>query len=276
MLLLDNEFEGVRERMHKHGMNINICAPNEHIPEVERKIRTVKERVRGILTTLPFKLIPNVIIVHAVVFSVIWINFFPPKSGVSQHLSPQVIVTGLSADAEKHCRIPFGAYAQVHGEPTPSNDAMTSRTVGGISLGPTGNIQGTYKFLSLLTGKVIKARSFTPLPMPEEVITLVEDMEGLHNNQQYEHVEIKHDGPGDIGLEFLDDISLSVDDSQISGEELQDIINDQAHNEVTQDGGLNTYVREESQDVDENSINSIESESSSSITDNVEAELGNN
>jgi hypothetical protein len=133
VLLLDNKFEGVRERMHKYGMNINIFAPNEHIPEVERKIRTVKEHVGGILTTLPFKLIPSVIIVHSVVFSVMWINFFPPKSGVSQHLSPQAIVTGLCADADKHCRIPFGAYAQVRVEPAPSNDAMTSRTVGGIS-----------------------------------------------------------------------------------------------------------------------------------------------
>jgi hypothetical protein len=30
--------------------------------------------------------------------------------------------------------------------------------------------------MSLLTGKLIKARSFTPLPMPEEVIKQVEEM----------------------------------------------------------------------------------------------------
>ena len=53
---------------------------------------------------------------------------------------------------------------------------MVSRTVGGISLGPTGNIQGTYKFLSLLTGNVIQARSFTILPMPTEIIKMVESM----------------------------------------------------------------------------------------------------
>jgi hypothetical protein len=89
---------------------------------------------------------------------------------------PQAIVTGMSSDAEKHCQIPFGAYAQVHVEPNPSNDAMTSRTVGEISLGPKGNIQGTYNFLSLFTGRVIIARSFTPLPMPKEVIRAVETM----------------------------------------------------------------------------------------------------
>ena len=87
-----------------------------------------------------------------------------------------VIVTGLSPNTEKHCRIPFGAYAQIQVDNVQSNSAMISRTVGAISLGPTGNIQGTYKFMSLLTGRLIKARLFTPLPMPEEVIKQVEEM----------------------------------------------------------------------------------------------------
>jgi hypothetical protein len=53
---------------------------------------------------------------------------------------------------------------------------MISRTVGAISLGPRGNIQGTCKFVSLLAGRLIKARSFTPLPTPEEIIKQVEEM----------------------------------------------------------------------------------------------------
>ena len=36
-----------------------------------------------------------------------------------------------------------------------------------------GNIQGTYKFMSLLTGLLIKSRSFVMLPMPSEVIKQV-------------------------------------------------------------------------------------------------------
>lgn len=50
-------------------------------------------------------------------------------------------------------------------------NTMKSRTVGAISLGPAGNVvQGTYNFVSLLTWKVIKRRSWTKLPMPTEVI----------------------------------------------------------------------------------------------------------
>jgi hypothetical protein len=223
LCLGDNEFEGVRATLQNHGIKLNTCAPNEHVPEVERKIRTVNERVRRVITNLPFNTLPPAIIVHAVVFSVMWwLNYFPPKGGISKTISPQTIVTGMPPDAEKHCQIPFGAYAQVHVEPNPSNDAMTSQTVGGISLGPTGNLQGTYHFLSLLTGRVIKARSFTPLPMPKEVVRAIETMN---------YVKPKEDETESLqsALHFInlpttsDDVSLEVD-SGISTKELADIL----------------------------------------------------
>ena len=125
---------------------------------------------------LPFKNIPPIIIIYSVVFSVTWINFFPPGGGISETISPQTIVTGQTPDFLKHCEAPFGSYAQLHAEPEPTNDVMVSRTVGGICLRPLGNIQGTYKFLSLLTRQVINARSFTHLPMPDDVIQEVEKM----------------------------------------------------------------------------------------------------
>jgi hypothetical protein len=67
--------------------------------------------------------------------------FFPPKGGVSTTLSPQAIVTGLEPDAEKHCKISFGGYAHIHAEPTPTNDVMVSRTVGGYYRKHTGDLQ---------------------------------------------------------------------------------------------------------------------------------------
>jgi len=41
-------------------------------------------------------------------------------------------------------------------------------------LGPTGNLQGTYKFFSLTTGKKIKRRQLTRYPMPDSIIRKVE------------------------------------------------------------------------------------------------------
>ena len=54
----------------------------------------------------------------------------------------------------------------------PTN-SMTSRTTPAIVLGPTGNLQGTYKFFSLTTGTKLKRRQFTPYPMPDTVIARV-------------------------------------------------------------------------------------------------------
>ena len=44
---MDNEFECIKNLLMKrrHGIQLNICAPDKHVPEIERKIRTVKERI---------------------------------------------------------------------------------------------------------------------------------------------------------------------------------------------------------------------------------------
>ena len=41
--------------MESRVINMNICATNKHVPEIERLMRTVKERVWAIATTLLFK-----------------------------------------------------------------------------------------------------------------------------------------------------------------------------------------------------------------------------
>jgi hypothetical protein len=50
---------------------------------------------------------------------------------------------------------------------------MTPRMHKCIALGPTGNLQGSVKFYCLTTGRVLKRRSFTPMPMPDRVIKRV-------------------------------------------------------------------------------------------------------
>jgi hypothetical protein len=50
---------------------------------------------------------------------------------------------------------------------------MVTSSTPAIVLGPTGNLQGTYKFLSLVTGKKVKRHAFTPYPMPDLVIRKV-------------------------------------------------------------------------------------------------------
>jgi hypothetical protein len=45
---------------------LNLASANEHIPEIERMIRIIKERVRAIIYSIPFNSLPARMLVHAV------------------------------------------------------------------------------------------------------------------------------------------------------------------------------------------------------------------
>ncbi len=84
-------------------------------------------------------------------------------------------------DFAKHCKALFGSYCEAHKETIPLNNMDTSGTPA-IVLGPIDNQQGTYKLLSLSTGKKIKRRQFTKYPIPDSVIKKVESLG--HRTQQ--------------------------------------------------------------------------------------------
>jgi hypothetical protein len=120
-------------------------------------------------------MIPGRMIIKMLANVVLWINAFPPSSGVSALYSPRTIMTGTALDFNKHCQIPFGAYAEVHEDRNITN-TMDERAQPAICLGPTANFQGSYKFLSLRTGKHITRKNFKELPMPASIIKRVEAM----------------------------------------------------------------------------------------------------
>jgi len=93
---------------------LNITAREEHVPEVERYICTIKERAGTTINTLPFEKYPHHLIVKIIYNTVFWLNCFLHKSGIHPTLSPRTIVTGTTINYDKHCRIPFRTYVQVH------------------------------------------------------------------------------------------------------------------------------------------------------------------
>ena len=105
---------------------------------------------------------------------------FPAKGGIP-NVSPMTLISGIKLDYSKIFRLPFGSYVQVHDEPSPTN-SPTARTDGAITLGPTDNLQGGYKFLNLRTGKKITRRNWTHLPMLSEVIERINKI-GLAQGQ---------------------------------------------------------------------------------------------
>jgi Reverse transcriptase (RNA-dependent DNA polymerase) len=173
MVHADEEFTSMRDKLLElDGIGLNIAATNEHVPEVERVIRTIKERNRATTDALPFVNYPKVMKMEMLKNAVIWLNMFPHADGVSETMSPRTIMTGVRAKFTTHCRVLFGAYCEVHNENDPSN-TMRPRTSSAIALNPTGNLQGSYYFMSLATGKRISRRRWTELPYTQEVIDRV-------------------------------------------------------------------------------------------------------
>jgi hypothetical protein len=55
-------------------------------------------------------------------------------------------------------------------------NTLEPRTNWAICMGPMGNLQGSYKFLSFATRKKVTCRKFTEMPVTEAVIKQVEEM----------------------------------------------------------------------------------------------------
>jgi hypothetical protein len=154
------------------GPVVNLASANEHLPEIECRIQVVKERCQATRHSLLFERIPKIMTVHIVLNVVKLMNFFPTKGGVSETLSPKTIMSGETLDYKKHLSLQIGKYYQVHEKDNPCSIQL-ARTKGAISLGPSGNLEGGFKFMALNTEKKIVRRSWDAISMSDVVIARV-------------------------------------------------------------------------------------------------------
>jgi len=198
-ILGDGGFECVRDNLADMGITLNCASRNEHVPEVERYIRTIKERVRAIASVLPFKQYPPRLVAEMVYNAVFWLNTFPHNDGIHSTISPRTLITGLAIDYHKHCRLAFGTYIQVHEE---DDSSLRPRTLGAIALCPMRNEQGGHYFLSLHSGKRLNRYAWTELSMPNEVIAQIPRLSA--RAKKYDGI-VFTDIQGNILMEQIDD-----------------------------------------------------------------------
>jgi hypothetical protein len=115
---------------------------------------------RCLKADMPLKLLPSVIIKHMVINAVMFINAYKDKQGISDEYSPREIILRWNLDDDEP-------------DSTQTN-TMQDRAIQAICLGPTGNFQGTHKFLDLESGQVVKRKRFDEFPMPDSVIRKLE------------------------------------------------------------------------------------------------------
>ena len=162
--------------------SINIKSANENYPEIECQIWVVKEKTRSVRHILTFKNNPKLLTIYIVFAVVRMINYLPVKGGVSVLLSPKTIMSGETLYYKWHLGLKIGKYFQVHKHEYPSNSRLP-RTKGAICLGPSGNEQGGFRFMSLNLSKKITRSSWDTILMPKTFISHVNELTYNEPNQ---------------------------------------------------------------------------------------------
>jgi len=136
------------------GIRLNRVAPNTHVAIVERCIRTIKERCRAIISSLPYRL-PSILSPSLVKYVVQTINMIPRHNNINGE-SPRTQMLGRPVDYERDLALCFGTYVEVRNNiPDPSYNTMLPRTSGALSLYNSGNLSGSYVFFLLDSMKIV-------------------------------------------------------------------------------------------------------------------------
>ena len=94
---MDMEFEKLADITDK--VLVNTTEAHEHVGDVERYTRVIKEWGRSIASELPYKYcMPDEIIIHLIEFVTMWINAIPSDLGVLLQFNPWEIISGLKMD----------------------------------------------------------------------------------------------------------------------------------------------------------------------------------
>ena len=170
-ILSDNEggITALFPELKTAGYAINPAGAGDHVPIVERKIRTIKERVRAYLQSIPYTLMFS-LLRYLVQFCVTAINLLPDDQRMDP-TSPHEQFHGLKVDYKKQLRISFGDYAECRNPNRKPINGSKPRSDPCIALLPLLNQQGSYLFFDLGTRRTVIRSKWVELPISDDIIT---------------------------------------------------------------------------------------------------------
>ena len=170
----DNEFECIRDDILP--VNLNVVAAGEHIGDIERANRSLKEGTRCEIHRCPYRWYPREMVKGCVIKVTKDNNDLPLNDGISDTHGPGTLVTGCNRpDYNDLKQLNFGDYVQVK-QPMDATNTSKARTVGAIALCPSGNGQGSWYFMPVSTGERIHRYQWTELPLGQETIDRIHNM----------------------------------------------------------------------------------------------------
>ena len=213
--------------------NIDSRGGGSHVPGVERKIRTIKERIRAVLNMLPYGLTEGMEewLVKAAVYK---INLIPTRNSIKFE-SPRERLMGKRISVKTDLKHGYGDYVHVHN--AVFDNSMRSRTAAGVALMPSGSSDGSWYYLLLKTNKIVRRRRATELPMPDDIISLLDNRAARRKGIKRRSLEIIIESTGEI---LTDDFDDDPEDDLPDGAEF---INPQEHYEDVE--GYRSDIEEE-------------------------------
>ena len=165
--------------IQKLNIRNDICGPDRHIPVIERRIRTVKERVRGILNALPFTL-PMYLLKYLVYFVVSRLNLLSSTSSFNEHGNRPAyeLFYNRKIDYKRDLRVAFGDFAFVYEYKT--KNTMNPRGRGAIALYPTNNSSGSVLFYIPSTNSLVTRDKWVSSDLTQDVIDSINKLASRH------------------------------------------------------------------------------------------------
>ena len=162
----------LKEDLEKdHSLVVDTTGSGTHVEEVERMSQTLKKRVRCHFHDLPF-VMGKAMLKKNVVFCARGINMVASSTSTDK-TSPYEQFTGRKLDAKIDLRVAYGDYVQAI-NPKKDNQVANANTHGCVAVRQTGSLTGSVEMWRISTQRFVKRDQFTVLPMPDEVISLLD------------------------------------------------------------------------------------------------------
>jgi hypothetical protein len=229
------------------------------LDRIDTKIRWVKELMKSVVSGLPFKL-PKERIKDLVTYAVGRLNLRNTEMLVSQEC-PRVRFTGQRPEYSSKQALAFGDYVEAYNPKAHarSSDVFMPRTEPCITLYPAVNTNGTWVLFSLNTNFYMKRSQWRKCTMPDNVITVMNEMAGQTGVQipdiAHEEVEVPEPDMITGRLALHHPIAMEVVDDMVPDEEMvKDVVKDPTLPELEDVLAEDESVAEEDDDDEENEI----------------------
>ena len=158
--------EWFQSKISAEGTILDTTGAGEAVTVVERKIRLIKERLRGIINTIPYRLTEQ-LETWLLRYVVSRINLVPTRNN-PDYISPREKLWGRRINVDKELKHGYGDYVQVHTNNV--DNSMKERTSGALALMPSGNLEGSWYYYLLSNNDVVKRNKATNLPITDDII----------------------------------------------------------------------------------------------------------